>query len=187
MSEYGELQRKLDLLRKNETQMTDAQREHYREQLARLRGRIQSLALKLGREYLFSGVRIAKGDKDAVVRVRAVLSENEIGDAERDALAVLFSCYDFEQYLLILTPLADNIFYLGYGPYWTEHCRQVDDRDSAAVFSHYNDLIDMFWVPEWSEWKKKDKWEVTVMLPPTMDEIKKVYEKEMELCTRRNG
>ena len=179
MSEYGELLKKLDLLQKNETQMSDAQRERYREQLSRLRKRIRTLALNFGRSYLFSGVRVAKGDEDAVEHIRAVLAENEIRDAERDALAVLFSCYDFDRYLLSLTPLALKIFHLGYGPYWAGHCRKVADRDSEAEFTYYNDLIDMYWVPAWSEWKKRNKWEVTIMLPPTMEQIKDKYRREI--------
>ena len=176
MSEYGELLKKLDLLQKNETQMSDAQREQYKEQLSKLRRRIQTMALNFGRRYLFSGIQIAKGDRGAMEQIRSVLSENEIRDAERDALAVLFSCYDFDQYLRSLTPLALKIFYLGYGPYWARHCRKVADKDSVADLACYNDLIDMYWVPEWQEWKKKDEWAVTIMLPPTMEEIRKKYE-----------
>ena len=179
MDEYGELLKKLELLKKNETQMSAGQREKYKEQLSKLRKRIQTLALTYGRSYLFSGIRTLGDEPYAAEHIRAVLSENEIGEAERAALTVLFSCYDFERYLRILTPLAKKIFYLGYGPYWVRHCKKVSDRDADAEFSHYNDLIDMFWVPAWREWKRKGRWEVTLMLPPTMKQIKDEYRKEI--------
>ena len=186
MKEYEELLEKLGKLKRNEAQMSQEQRERYAPQLEKMRKRIQSLALTFGRSFLFYGMVFARGDETEVTRVRAVLLENEIRDAERDALAVLFSSYDFDEYLRVLLPVQIKLFHLGYGPYWVRHCREVSDKDSEAEFSHYNDLIDMYWVPAWHEWKRKDKWEVTVMLPPTMEEIREVYEKECEQCTKKN-
>jgi hypothetical protein len=37
----------------------------------------------------------------------------------------------------------------------------------------------MYWVGKWQEWKRKDKWEVTIMLPPTKGLVLLQYREEM--------
>ena len=171
---------KLERLKRNEPQMTEAQKIQYKPELDTLKRQIRSGALAFGRDFIFLGVQVEENDLFAMERIRSVLSENEMADAERAALAVLFECYDFDAYLLELMPVYLKLYYLGYGPYWAKHCKKIKDSDDVAQFSHYNDLIGMYWVPEWHEWKTKGKWEVTVKLPPTMKEIKEEYRREVE-------
>jgi hypothetical protein len=66
-----------------------------------------------------------------------------------------------------------------YSPYWLKHCHPVSERDDDAGFTYYNDLIDMYWVGKWQEWKRKDKWEVMIMLPPTKGLVLLQYREEM--------
>ena len=185
MSGYGELLEKLERLKNNETQMSEAQKKKYAAPLARLRQEVQSMALAAGRQFMFMGVRILEGDSYALDQVRSVLSENEIRDAERAALAVLFSSYDLDDYLMAVLPLHLKIYYLGYGPYWTAHCKPVSGMDEGVELAYYNDLIDMYWVPESRQWKQKGRWAWTVMLPPTMELIREEYRREVENVFRR--
>ena len=185
MSGYGELVSLLGKLKRNEEQMSPEQREEYAGRLEARRKRIRSLALAAGRQFMFMGVRILEGDSYALDQVRSVLSENEIRDAERAALAVLFSSYDLDDYLTELLPVQLKIYYLGYGPYWAAHCKPVKDKDDEAEFTYYNNLIGMYWCPALGEWKRKNEWAVTLRLPPTMELIREEYRREVENVFRR--
>ena len=179
------LRASLEKLRRNEAKMSEAQKKKYAAPLARLRQEIQSQALTVGRDFMFAETQTEEDDAYARERIRSVLSENEIADAERAALAVLFSSYNLDEYFISLLSTHLKIYYLGYGPYWTAHCKPVKDKDDAAEFSYYNDLIDMYWVPEWHEWKRKGEWAVTLRLPPTMELISEEYRREVENVLRR--
>ena len=74
---------------------------------------------------------------------------------------------DLDTLFFALLQVHNKIRYEAYAPYWLSHCKPVDDHDSETEFTYYNDLIDMYWAWQWQEWKKKDVWCVTVMLPPT--------------------
>ncbi len=187
MNDCRELVAALDRLKRNETQMSEEQKRQYADQLDALKQHIQSMALDTGRVWLFEGIRIARHEPYAMERIRSVLSENEIGDAERAALTVLFSCYDFGRYLDCLLPLRLKIFYLGYGPYWAKHCKAVPDEKGGTEFPYYNDIIDMFWIPKLRMWKRKDKWQITIMLPPTMEMINEAYATELKELEGNDG
>ena len=179
MNDYHELTLALDRLKRNETKMSEDQKKQYGEQLKALKQHIKSLALRIGREFLFQGIRTAKNDIYALERIRSVLLDDEIRDAERAALAALFDSYSIDAYLTLLCPLQRKIYYEGYGRYWTTHCMAVSDRDSETEFSYYNDLVDMFWSPKWHLWKKKDRWAVSILLPPTQKMVNEAYAEEL--------
>ncbi len=187
MNDCRELIAALDRLKRNETQMSKDQKLQYASQLDALKQHVQSMALDIGRAWLFEGMRVARRDTYAMERVRSVLSENEIRDAERAALTVLFSCYDLGRYLDLLTPLRLKVFYLGYGPYWAKHCNPVTESDGDIHFSYYNDIIDMFWTEKLHEWKRKGKWEVIAMLPPTIEMINEAYAMELKELEVNDG
>ena len=189
MNECKELAHVLGRLKLNEARMSEAQKKVYATQLANVRKHATRLALKIGRSFLTMGIDLADGDDGARVmdRVRSVLSDNEWRDAEEAALAVLFNTYSLDAYLTALCPLYNKLYFLGYGPYWTEHCKAVTDSDAYAQFSYYNDIIDMFWVEDWHEWKRKCEWTVTVMLPPTMKQINEEYAREMARLEEENA
>ena len=86
---------------------------------------------------------------------------------------------DQDAFFFFFFPVHLKIRYEAYAPYWLQHCHPVSDYDDAAEFTYYNDLIDMYWVGEWQEWKRKEKWEVTIMLPPTKGLILLKYREEM--------
>ena len=180
MDDCRKLVTALDRLKRNETQMTEEQKTQYAPQLDALKQHIQSMALDTGRAWLYEGVRVSRHEPYALERIRSVLSENEIGDAERAALTVLFSCYDFGRYLDKLLPLRLKIYYLGYGPYWAGHCRPVTESDGDIQFSYYNDIIDMFWTEKLHEWRRKGKCEATIKLPPTIEMINEAYALELK-------
>ena len=77
-----------------------------------------------------------------------------------------------------LLPIRNKIRYEAYAPYWLSHCKPVDERDSETGFTYYNDLVDMYWAWQWQEWKKKDKWCVAIMLPPTKGLIELSYRED---------
>ena len=118
MIDILKLRKDLESLERNERLMSPEQKKQYALQLERRHKRIKSLALKEGRDFLFSGVLLGDDGKYIPERIRSMLGQNEIADAERAALTVLFESYDLDRYIDILTPLHYKILYQGYGPYW---------------------------------------------------------------------
>ena len=122
------------------------------------------------------------GDEDpeldeVVDEIRLILNQhmNEI----RAAVKRYLDDGDQDAFFLVLLPVHQKIWYETYAPYWLKHCRPVSERDDEAEFTYYNDLIDMYWVGKWQEWKRKDKWEVTIMLPPTKGLVLLQYQEDM--------
>lgn len=138
-------------------------------------------ALNDARDFLLMGMRIRQDDGgDVIRRIQKIVDEDKSKEAVRDAVRIRLSTDDVDAFLLALCPLHNRIFYEGYGPYWLKHCQLVDDRDDETEFSFYNDLIDMYWTGAWQEWKRKGKWEVTIMLPPTAGLLQMAYREEKE-------
>lgn len=187
MDDFPELISVLDRLKRNETMMSEEQKKQYEKPLEALRRRVTSLSLKIGRAYIFSGIQLAKGDEHVWERIRAYVPDNEIADAERAALTVLFSSYNINGFLTALLPVKYKAFYLGYGPYWVSHCKPVTESDGNAAPTYYNDIIDMFWIPKLRMWKRKDKWQITIMLPPTMEMINEAYATELKELEGNDG
>ena len=179
MDDFPELISVLDRLKRNETMMSEEQKKQYEKPLEALRRRATSLSLKIGRAYIFSGIQLAKGDEHVWERIRAYVPDNEIADAERAALTVLFSSYNINGFLTALLPVKYKAFYLGYGPYWAKHCKPITDSDGNEEFTYYNDIIDMFWDADKNEWKRKGGQSAMIMLPPTMELIKHEYATEV--------
>ena len=178
-NEHKRLRELVGRLKRNETRMTPEQKIEYAAELTKLKKLITSLALKSGRDFLFSGILLGDDGKYVTEQIRAGLGANEIADTERAALTVLFECYDCQKFFDTLLPLALKIYYLGYGQYWVRHCKPVKDADDLSEFSYYNSLINMFWVEEEKSWKTKGKREWAEMLPPTMDAIRETYQNHL--------
>ena len=178
MNTYEELREALGKLKRNESQMTGAQKKQYKKQLDALKHKAAGLANQVARDFLLMGIRIRKDDGDeAVERIKAIIVK-ENGNLKK-AMKALLATYSMDKFFAALLPSQTRIFYEGYGPYLARHCVPVKDGDGDARFSYYNDIIDMYWAEEWSEWKRKGEWCVTIMLPPVMEMIRKRYQEEM--------
>jgi hypothetical protein len=137
---------------------------------------------ELAETFLFSGMPVAGSEDpelgETVDAIRIILNHhmNEI----RAAVKRYLNDGDQDAFFLSLLPVHLKIWYEAYVPYWLKHCHQVSDRDDEAEFTYYNDLIDMHWVGKWQEWKRKGKWEVTIMLPPTKGLVLLQYREDMK-------
>ena len=171
---FTEIKGMLGKLRRNEEQMTEAQKKQYAVQLMALKKKIAKSATEICRGFLLCGVRILKGDEDngVVERINMILAEEIARGALKKASRILFSTYDVDKFLEALCPIHDRVFYEGYGPYWVEHCTVCNEGEFPA----WNDIIEMGWIAKHSIWKKKDEMCWTVMLPPTLELIQKEYE-----------
>ena len=130
---------------------------------------------------MFSGMPAARDDSDldtVADSIRLILNRH-MKDI-RAAVSGYLGDDDQDAFFLSLLPIHLKIWYEAYAPYWLEHCRPVSDRDDEAEFTYYNDLIDMYWVGEWQGWKRKGKWEVTIMLPPTKGLVLLQYREDMK-------
>lgn len=179
---FTEIEGMLGKLRRNEEQMTEAQKKQYAVQLLALKKKISKSATEICRSFLLCGIRILKGDEDngVVERINMILAEEIARGALKEASRILFSTYDVDKFLESLCPVHDRVFYEGYAPYWIEHCAVYNEEGKRTLgggeFSAWNDIIDMGWIEEYNIWKKKDEMCWTIMLPPTMELIQKEYE-----------
>ena len=146
-------------------------------------------AVEIAKSFLLSGMRVKKDDIGELVRVIQGILDAE-KKSIREAIKEFMSTGDMDSFLLSLLPVHYRIIYEAYAPYWLSHCQPVEDRDSEVEFTYYNDLIDMYWAAAWQEWKTRDKWEVTIMLPPTKGLMALSYKQEigrLRLETAANG
>ena len=134
--------------------------------------------------FLLSGTPIAKTDENSDLANDVIDSIRLIFDAHmpeiRAAAKEYMKTEDLDALVLSLLPVHNKIWYEAYAPYWLSHCKPVDDRDTEAEFTYYNDLIDMYWVGKWQEWKRKGEFAVTIMLPPTKGLLALAYQEEIE-------
>ena len=227
---YDRLQQMVARLKRNDEQMTMAQKKQYAKQMASFRMKIGKLAISVAEGFLLTGVRILKEDDPVLVhkaeeRITKIIKDEVVKGTLRDAIKILLSTYSMDRFMIALCPAQCRVFYIGYGPYWAAHCHRVEQEDTAKEnrcdgnkcdgnkcdgnkchdnkgcgdkcrsdeccdnkgcdnedihYTYYNDIIDMYWVPEWQQWKRKEKLEVTIMLPPTTEEIKARYAEEMK-------
>ncbi len=137
----------------------------------------------LAKAYLFSGMPISLHDKGSQA-VRAVTDGiKTILNIHMPEIKTAAKRYldddDQDAFFLALLPYRYKIWYEAYSPYWLLHCHLVTDHDSVTEFTYYNDLIDMYWAWEWQEWKKKEQYSVTIMLPPTRGLVSLQYADDM--------
>lgn len=179
---FTEIEEKLGKLRRNEEQMTEAQKKQYAVQLLALKKKISKSATEICRSFLLCGIRILKEDEnnEAIERINMILAEEIARGALKEASRILFSTYNVDKFLEALCPVHDRVFYEGYAPYWIEHCDVYNEEGKqthgGGEFSAWNHIIDMGWIEEYGVWKKKDEMCWMIMLPPTMELIQKEYE-----------
>ena len=179
---FTEMDEMLGKLRRNEEQMTEAQKKQYAVQLLALKKKISKSATEICRSFLLCGIRILKEDEnnEAIERIYMILAEDIARGALKEASRILFSTYNVDKFLEALCPVHDRVFYEGYAPYWIEHCDVYNEEGKqthgGGEFSAWNHIIDMGWIEEYGVWKKKDEMCWMIMLPPTMELIQKEYE-----------
>ena len=179
---FTEMDEMLGKLRRNEEQMTEAQKKQYAVQLLALKKKISKSATEICRSFLLCGIRILKEDEnnEAIERINMILAEEIARGALKEASRILFSTYNVDKFLEALCPVHDRVFYEGYAPYWIEHCDVYNEvgkqTHGGGEFSAWNHIIDMGWIEEYGVWKKKDEMCWMIMLPPTMELIQKEYE-----------
>lgn len=179
---FTEMDEMLGKLRRNEEQMTEAQKKQYAVQLLALKKKISKSATEICRSFLLCGIRILKEDEnnEAIERINMILAEEIARGALKEASRILFSTYNVDKFLEALCPVHERVFYEGYAPYWLKHCTVYDDEEvqtkGGGEFSAWNDIIDMGWIAENNIWKKKGEWCVRIMLPPTAELIRREYE-----------
>ena len=179
---FTEMDEMLGKLRRNEEQMTEAQKKQYAVQLLALKKKISKSATEICRSFLLCGIRILKEDEnnEAIERINMILAEEIARGALKEASRILFSTYNVDKFLEALCPVHDRVFYEGYAPYWIEQCDVYNEEGKqthgGGEFSAWNHIIDMGWIEEYGVWKKKDEMCWMIMLPPTMELIQKEYE-----------
>ena len=179
---FTEMDEMLGKLRRNEEQMTEAQKKQYAVQLLALKKKISKSATEICRSFLLCGIRILKEDEnnEAIERINMILAEEIARGALKEASRILFSTYNVDKFLEALCTVHDRVFYEGYAPYWIEHCDVYNEEGKqthgGGEFSAWNHIIDMGWIEEYGVWKKKDEMCWMIMLPPTMELIQKEYE-----------
>lgn len=179
---FTEIEEKLGKLRRNEEQMSEEQKKQFEKQLKALKIKIAKDATEICKGFILSGILILKEDEsDGVIdRINMILAEEKAKGAFKEASRILFTTYDVDKFLEALCPVHDRVFYEGYAPYWIEHCAVYNEEGmqtmGGGVFSAWNSIIDMGWIEEHNIWKAKEKDEWRIMLPPTMELIRKEYE-----------
>lgn len=179
---FTEIEEKLGKLRRNEEQMSEEQKKQFEKQLKALKIKIAKDATEICKGFILSGVLILKGDESngVVDRINMILAEEKAKGTLDKASRILFSTYNVDKFLEALCPVHDQVFYEGYAPYWIEHCAVYNEEGKQTmgegVFSAWNSIIDMGWIEEHNIWKAKEKDEWRIMLPPTMELIRKEYE-----------
>lgn len=177
LHEYEELLQKLRKNRENVPleQLKTKYAKPYNELLQKIKKHTSKIML----QFLFSGMplkpRTKEDPEDAAVSRRFLEAAKRIINEEQQAgvfgeiSRAVFLEYSIEKALDIAAEkIYPRILYEAYAPYWLRHCSIRMDQGYI-----YNDLIQMMWVPKWNVWISHDGTELMLMLPPTMELIKK--------------
>ena len=185
-------QENLDRLRRNEEQMTPAQRKQYAKNLQNFRNQIILECNEILREFICGNMYVLKGDEgglDSIKRRMAIITETDRWkNLLRDLKAVLFQSYSLDAFLEAACPMHTEIWYKAYGPYWVTRT-QVDPETGEIT----NALVDAIWnekfrwVAEHNQWEGKEKLTWTIMLPPTQKLLEKAYREEVRLYEQRKS
>lgn len=178
MSEYNDVQELLAKLKRNEEKMTKEQKKQYAAQLKSYKHRIAELANKIGGEFIVSGCRIFNEDvnEELMSGLYQICEHEKKGGSYKAASRILWKTYSIDEFLEILCPVHDRIWYEWYGPYWLS--KVVFDEERQVYTTPL--LPGMHW--EKNQWYSDDpdKLQVTIMLPPTKELLDKVAVEDME-------
>lgn len=188
---YERLTENLGKLQRNESQMTEEQKKQYAAPLKKLKNQIAEDATEAMKQFITMGMRIAKEDKNPedwknVIRAtEKLIEEYEKSGGIKKASKILFTTYSLDKFFEALCDIHSAVFHLAYGGYWIKHITPTGEKE----YPFYNDIIEMYWWAEHHEWaatKIEDGKRVTdyyggvtIMLPPTWEEIKAEHDKEV--------
>ena len=187
--EYDTLVAMLGKLQRNETQMTEQQKTQYAVQLADLRRKITKSAGTLAKAFITGGYPIKPGEPEADECCKRIneITKADQARAEYDvALGVLFRTYDPLTFTQALMPLHNRVRYEGYAPYWCQHCTPYTGRSyRGKPLTFWNDLIEMGWNEAADLWCSQTEDKASLSLPPTMEQVKEMYEYETKRWLKR--
>ena len=184
-------QEKLDKLRRNETQMTPEQKIVWKKNLQAYRNQIIAEANEILREFVFGQMNVLKEDEGAVDQIISRIEKMAKTDwwkkQMENAKDVLFRTYSLNEFLDAICQMHTEVWYKAYGPYWVSKTR----TDASGEMT--NPVVDavwgekFYWNAEHGQWEGKEKMTWTIMLPPTMELLKKSYEEEVQMYARGTG
>lgn len=179
----SEIQEKLDKLRRNEERMTPEQRRSYGKNLRAFRKQILDECNNLLLSVVSDGIWVLENDDvgtaDILSRVRQTVKDSWWRQYVKETKQVLFSTYSVGEFLKMVFRLRIEIVYRAYGPYWVSKT-QVD-QESGVMSNQIMNLvfgINFRWVREHNQWESEDGTSAAIMLPPSMELLTEMYEKE---------
>lgn len=168
------LAEKLGKLRRNEEQMTPAQKKQYAKNLQALKRQICAGASEVLKEWCFGCLQVIKTDQkgiDFILLKGQMIVDEERKKGEMKRLGrILFSTYSVDSFLNAGCRLRDRIWFEAYGPYWLSRCEWNEEKKTW-----WNSIIGMWWRPEYCEWVSDNESKWTIMLPPTRELLLKQY------------
>lgn len=189
--DFQKTQEKLDKLRRNETQMTPEQKIAWKKNLQAFRNQIIAEANEIMAAFVFGDLKVLIEDDGAADQILArakKLVETDWWKRQKDhAKDVLFRTYSLNEFLDAICRMHTEVWYKAYGPYWVSKTR----KDASGEMT--NPVVDaiwdekFYWNAEHGQWEGKEKMTWTIMLPPTMELLKKSYEEEVQMYARGTG
>ena len=190
--DWRKTQEKLDKLRRNETQMTPEQKIAWKKNLQAFRNQIIADANEILSSFLFGSMEVLKEDEAAIDQIIArikKLAETDWWNGQmKNAKAVLFGTYSLDSFLDAICRMHTEVWYKAYGPYWVS--KTITDPTTGEMTNPIVDAIwgeKFAWSAEHRQWEGKEKLTWTIMLPPTMELLKKSYEEEVQAYARGSG
>ena len=152
---YNRLAENLGKLKRNETQMTERQKEQYKKPLLKLKKEIATDATEAMREFITMGMRLGEDAdsenwKSVIREVNRLLDEWIDKGCLKEVSKVLFKTYDLDAFLTALCPIHTTVWFKAYGTYWLKHIKETGEQE----YPYYNDILDMHWWKEANEWAK---------------------------------
>lgn len=145
------LKEALRVLRVNEENLTQEQKEgKYKNALNRKRQEVIDAMCNIVNDWLPGGCRL-KTEQDAAMftsQYNKYIDDN--WENIRSAVMPILEHYNYEKVLEDLIPYKDYIFNMIYGEIFQAHCVNLNGRI-------YNDILQMFWYPEFNCWAIKQK------------------------------
>lgn len=187
MNLYEKKAAKLEKLRRNETQMDQAQFVRYASVLKKYRREIIAVANKLLKHLWLNGVILEKGGQSDEIcgKIQGIVNDEAAKGEMKRLKDILFQTYSLDEFLKAACMVQNRILYEAYAPYWISRCtlKSLPDgiqwagfQDSGPVW--YNSLIDMYWRDEYGLWVSGNETAWSMSLPPTRELCESEYEKE---------
>lgn len=151
MDVISRLEEAIRVLKINEEKLTDEQKQgKYKKALNKKRQEVVDSMCAVVNEWLPCGCRL-KTEQDAtqfVQQYNQYLQDHT--DGIRNVVMQILTHYDYEKVLEDLGVYQDYIYNTIYMPIFQSHCTNLNGKI-------YNDIIGMFWYPQFNCWAQKEK------------------------------